>query len=255
MRNSALCWLLASLLVMLFLSKEAFSDSSLLIFFDFDEEGEIAKDLSEHGNDGTLEGDPKWVEGKRGKALLFDGKGTVVSVPADRTLDLEGEHTISFWLQWNGSGSSWSPIIAKRAVGAINPDNYSTWVGSDKKWDYRNDTGIVSAGTTIDLGNDWVFLTVTHDGGNKVSFYIDGELDDTANVSPAGANDGTFVMGSGKHPAGDYGAGAIDDFALFNRDLSEVEIVELMDVGAKAFTAVESAGKLATIWGSVKESF
>jgi len=104
-------------------------------------------------------------------------------------------------------------------------------------------------------GNDWVFLTVTHDGRNTVSFYIDGELDSTAEIAPAGTNDGPFIIGSGKHPAGDYGAGTVDEFAMFHRELDKAEILKIMKDGAQPFIAVEPAGKLTTTWGDMKTTF
>ena len=35
--------------------------------------GEVAEDSSANGNDGELKVGPKWVDGKFGKALEFDG--------------------------------------------------------------------------------------------------------------------------------------------------------------------------------------
>ena len=48
----------------------------------FDEEsGKVAKDSSDNGYDGMFmgKGNPKWVEGKFGKALDFNSDGRVVS--------------------------------------------------------------------------------------------------------------------------------------------------------------------------------
>ena len=45
--------------------------------------GKVAVDSSENGNDGELIGDPKWVAGKFGKALEFDGAALSVS-PSDK---------------------------------------------------------------------------------------------------------------------------------------------------------------------------
>ena len=45
----------------------------------FDErKGEVAKDSSPNGNHVQLIGSPKWVKGKFGQGLEFDGKGTSV---------------------------------------------------------------------------------------------------------------------------------------------------------------------------------
>lgn len=192
------------------------------------------------------------MEGKRGKALKF--AGGIIKVPHDDSLNLAGAHTISFWLKWDGQGASWSPIIAKRPVGAVDPDNYSTWVGKDQIWDYRTDNSKVSAKTKIALGK-WMLLTLTHDGKQTVTFYIDGIKDVAVEAKPGFANDTPFVVGSGKGGEGDMGHGNLDEMVLFNRALAPGEVRTLMNEGGRPFWAVEPAGKLTTTWGRIKNSF
>lgn len=57
----------------------------------FDEgKGNVAKDSSPNGNDGELIAGPKWVEGKFGGALEFDGSGTSVETEsADKLNEFE----------------------------------------------------------------------------------------------------------------------------------------------------------------------
>jgi len=51
-------------------------DPDLLGWWKLDDgTGTIAVDSSGNGNDGTFVGDPEWVAGKFGSALLFDGQG------------------------------------------------------------------------------------------------------------------------------------------------------------------------------------
>ena len=42
--------------------------------------GKVAKDTSGNKLDGTLENNPKWVNGKFGKAIEFDGSGAHVVI-------------------------------------------------------------------------------------------------------------------------------------------------------------------------------
>jgi len=243
--------LLAAILITAFcFSVEAIEDKSLVLYFSFNEgNGDVVKDLSQYKNDGTIEGNPQWVDGKFGKALVFDGS-TKVEVPHDDSLNLTDAHTISFWLKWDGSGSSWSPFISKTS--GAEADNYHTWVGSDQIWDYANTNARVSADTPISL-DEWIFLAVTHDGTNTVSFYINGSLDNTAELSTMEANDAPFRVGDdGK---GNLGAGAIDELAVFNSALTEEEINMLMEEGSEIVTAVNPAGKLSVTWSSLKNKF
>ena len=67
----------------------------------FDEgSGKIAKDLSGNGNDGTLEG-PKWVDGKFGKALNFNGASDYVDTGNNPITDPGGTKilSISAWVK------------------------------------------------------------------------------------------------------------------------------------------------------------
>ena len=70
----------------------------------FDEgKGKIANDLSGHQGDGKLEKVPKWVKGKFGQAIEFDGKDDYVQIePSDQynPKNAKGnyEFTISFWM-------------------------------------------------------------------------------------------------------------------------------------------------------------
>ncbi len=243
-------------LILVFCSAAKAADESLVLFLPLDEgRGQEVEDISTYKNNGTLRGrKPEWVEGKRGKALNF--AGGIVMVPHDDSLNLAGAHTISFWLKWDGQGAGWSPIIAKRPVGAVDPDNYSTWVGKDRIWDYRTDNSKVSAKTPIELNNKtWVFLTLTHDGKQTVTFYINGIKDSAVRAQPGFANKAPFVVGSGKGGEGDMGFGNLDEMALFNRALDRDEINTLMNKGAEPFLAVEPAGKLTITWGRVKDNF
>ncbi|MDE0682365.1 MAG: hypothetical protein OXI63_05565, partial [Candidatus Poribacteria bacterium] len=65
----------------------------------FDEgKGDTAKDASENGNDGTLMSKPKWVDGKFGKALEFDGTN-FVDMGNDESLQFHGDVTIVVWVR------------------------------------------------------------------------------------------------------------------------------------------------------------
>ena len=71
----------------------------------FDEgKGNVAKDSSPNGNDGELIAGPKWVEGKFGGALEFDGSGTSVETEsADKLAEFElgdkTDFTVTAWFK------------------------------------------------------------------------------------------------------------------------------------------------------------
>ena len=51
--------------------------------------GNIAKDSSDAGNDGTIAGPKQWKEGKFGQALEFNGSDVYVEVEANDSIILE----------------------------------------------------------------------------------------------------------------------------------------------------------------------
>ena len=66
MKSSILTLLAGTIfLVLPFVGKAIQGDDSLKLYLPFEEgKGKVAKDNSGHGNDGTLEGDTKWIDGK-----------------------------------------------------------------------------------------------------------------------------------------------------------------------------------------------
>ena len=241
-------------LIMMFCNLGKAIDESLVLYFSFDEEsGNDVKDGSVAKNDGTLQGKAEWVDGKSGKAMRFDGSVSV-EVPHNENLNaLKGKgHTVSYWLKWDGQGASWSPFISKTSGGGAKEDNFHTWVGGDKVWDYENQpNGQTHAVTKIPLDGNWIYLTVTHDGDKTVSFYINGEEDKATNdLTTTAGNDVDFRVGDdGK---GNKGAGTIDELVIFQRALKADEIKILYEEGVEKFLSVSSTDKLTTNWGSIK---
>lgn len=66
--------------------------------------GDTAKDSSGNGNSGTLINGPKWVDGKFGDALQFDGVDDYVEVSASKSLEMgKSDLTLSFWFKTKNS--------------------------------------------------------------------------------------------------------------------------------------------------------
>ena len=83
----------------------------------FDEDGgDTAKDSSGNKNDGKLLGNPKWVAGKFGKALQFDGSSTSVDCGNTDTLDIPTNSAVTMcaWVKSSvGSLASWARSYGK----------------------------------------------------------------------------------------------------------------------------------------------
>ena len=95
----------------------ALLDDKVVLYLPFDEgKGQVAKDLSKFGNDGEIR-NAKWVDGKYGFGLEFNGKDAEVRVPDSKSFDLT-EITLEVWYNPGdeGVGAGWKVIINK-AVG------------------------------------------------------------------------------------------------------------------------------------------
>ena len=104
---------LFSTLMFCLVAQASLDDKSLVLYLSFDEgKGDIAKDSSKHGHDGTLINNPKWVGGKFGKALEFDGnKETHVKVPITDALQLREEFSAAFWVKRGKQIRDWNYMI------------------------------------------------------------------------------------------------------------------------------------------------
>lgn len=217
-------------------------------YWKFDEN---ANDSSGNGNDGTIEGDPEWVDGKINGALEFDGDDYVNCGNGD-SLQIQDQITIAFWFQVEAFQNTWEGFLAK------GDDSYRASRGGGN----GNATHMGISGTTAGGGNGYFNGTVTvTDGqwhhytgwfdGENARIYIDGELDTEVDATGQ-INISSFELyiGENSQQQGRFFHGLLDDVQIYNRALTEEEIAQVMEGGEGA--AVELSGKLATKWGVLK---
>lgn len=128
-------------------------------------------------NDGTIYGNPTWVDGKFGKALQLDGVDDYIRVPDDPSIEVSSI-TVEAWVKRLGSPGSYKYIISKYY--AARPELWSSfafttgWGGG--LFFYIGYTDYLArspnAGTGIWDG-DWHHIVGTFDGSD-VRLYVDG---------------------------------------------------------------------------------
>jgi hypothetical protein len=220
----------------------------------FDEgTGEIAEDSSEKGNDGEIFGNPKWVDGKFGEALEFDGQ-SYVKVPDDGSLDITEAITIALWIQ-PSSLAGWQYMVAKGYDNCYQIDSNSDWNGHLMLRIYTPGATELLGPAVADLETGtWYHLAAVYDG-SEMRFYVDGELNNSAaktgNITPN--DDDLYIAQDAINQ--EYFHGIIDEVAIFNVALTEDNIKSIMTKGLEkttGVTVVSSAAKLTTTWGNVK---
>ena len=96
---------LTSFALVLSLVLTSTAKADLIGHWTFDEgAGNIAFDSSDYGNDGTLEGNPQWVEGIFGGALDLDGNDDYVAIDGIADDLTDNNFTVTAWIKTTQSG-------------------------------------------------------------------------------------------------------------------------------------------------------
>jgi len=86
---------------------------SMVAYWSFDEgSGDVLKDLSGTGNDGQINGKPKWVDGVKGKAIEFDGKDDFILVPNNDSYNFtkDASFSIALWINYKAKNDWAGPM-------------------------------------------------------------------------------------------------------------------------------------------------
>ena len=220
----------------------------------FDEDqGLKAKDASGNGHIGDIKG-AKWIQGKIGTALEFDGNGHIVEIPHDKAFDLT-EYTASAWVKTEPNGK-WQTVLGKEPV-AGNPRNYGIFIAGDTNLlgvNYTTGGAWKTAfSKTVAADGKWHHVAATFDG-TFLRAYFDGVMEgETKTEIPPDHNTEPLRIGRWGAPRGDYMEGIIDEVAIFSQALTEDEIRDIT-MNMRDALAVEASGKLTVTWGTLKQS-
>ena len=233
-----LCFMIAGL------SSALARDAALGIWF-FDEgKGETAKDASINGNDGEIV-DAKWVAGKFGQALKFEG-GAHVAVGdfADYT-----DKVSIIALIKTPAAPAWSDIIVGPCGDVIfTLQNHKLNFAGQCAQPIPHDTW----STTLLNDDEWHCLAGTYDG-KTVKVYVDGKLE-ASNAAAGAFKTGPKYIGS-RDDKQEAFTGLIDEIAFFNAVLSDNDMKVIANSGlsiALGFAAVSPQAKLTTTWAKLK---
>lgn len=206
-----------------------------------------ADDAAGNAN-GKVIGNHDWVAGHTGKGIKVDGVGGIVQV--DDFLLKTDTITISAWI--NGwKQSEWAGIVVSRGTSAV-------WMGFGNGdtltyvWNNNAANTWGWAGGAKIPQDTWAFAAITVEP-DKATSYIYTE----AGGMTKGENKIPHIVetldklkfGWDECCGGDrHFKGIIDEVMIYNRALSQNELVDLAKVGL----AVEPTGKTASAWGVLK---
>jgi len=218
---------------------EPAADPNLIAWWTFDEaSGDVALDWSGHGNHGVLFG-PSWVTpGLLGEgAVNFTGSSRV----AIKNLTYEGtdyrEVTVGLWLRTTVWNEQYIASFDRDQYWRLSIDLNGAGPGQIG-WHVSTSNGIVdiSSATRIDNGA-WHHACGVFDNG-QILLYIDGRLDGQGSGGPTfgtgnvrygllGANCEATTF-NGATGIGSPIAGDIDDMRIYDRALTDEEVIEIM---------------------------
>jgi hypothetical protein len=179
------------------------------------------------GNDGTITGATRTNTGRFGRALDFESKGDIVTVPDDASLHLGTGMTLEAWVKPTAA-TNWRTIVFKEANGG---PAYSLYSNDDQDVPHAHigngDAGAARGTEELDP-SVWTHLAATYDGNilrlfvngvNVGSKFIGGDLSDAEGPLTIGAN----------NVWGEQYSGLIDEVRVYNRPLTRDEIQADMD--------------------------
>lgn len=268
--------LLITILVSAFYSGEAKAivDKEIVLAMPFDEsEGSTAKDLSRHGNHGTLKQNAKWGVGKFGNAIQVEPDG-YVDVGKDRSLKLyKSDFTIAVWINMKETlfGHRHAFIAQDEGPGFLdkwilgyslngNPTlNILKVVG--------NGAGGASSGTSftwVVQPQTWHQVAMVRDRfprslGEEYTIYLDGKQISRFRRFPNVGDDFTprsinapVTIGFAEEDI--WLNGLIDEVLIAKRAFTEDEITVHFQGGIKRGLglAVQREGKSTSVWGAIK---
>jgi hypothetical protein len=186
-----------------------------------------ATDASGNGLDGVIMGDPNFIEGVAGMAMDLDGDGDYVDCGNDPIIDAISEISVSAWLNIRAINTAWQGAVVKGEnawrLGNVNLDprfhfGITIWNAPDT----------ASVDGAIEVGFDeWHHVIGMFDGAN-ISVYLDGVLDTSVpTTEPIGISTTNMFIGDNSEATGRYWDGLIDEVMIYNRALSEEEILFL----------------------------
>jgi len=212
------------------------TDSSLVIYYSFDEVSDVVADQSGKGHDGVVVGDvTAEANGKySGAANFATGSYLDLDGPSIPAEDIPtSAMTLAAWIKCANTGGDHEIFSARASDESwlIHPEPKSS---GDIRWLLRSYGGTtifqIRAGTMT--WDQWLHFAGTYDKeSGKAALYINGELIEEMDVAEPADIAGDWDLGARVGLTIDNGrpfTGLMDEFRMYTRALSQDEILEIM---------------------------
>ncbi len=208
------------------------ANAELVGYWKFDEgSGNTAYDLSSYANDGAINGDPKWVAGKMGAALEFDGSDDNVDCGNDPSLNINDRITVAAWVKTTSTAHGY---FVSKGTAWDETGHYA--IGQEYNVPMTFQFEIAGSGGTVELDSNvavndgqWHHIVGTYDDPD-VRVYIDGVEQNSATGTNRLTDSAVGGLTIGQR-GGNIISGIIDEVRIYNHALTEGEILGAMEGG------------------------
>jgi hypothetical protein len=212
------------------------ANAELVGYWKLDEgSGNVAYDLSDYTNDGTINGGPEWVIGKIGAALEFDGSDDYVDCGNDPSLNINGKITVAAWVKTTSTAHGY--FVSK---GTVWDEIGHYAIGQEYNVPLTFQFEIAGSGGAVELDSNvavndgqWHHIVGVYDEP-VIKVYVDGVEENTMTGSNSLTGSAVGGLTIGQRGSGNIIGGTIDEVRIYNQALTEPEILAAME-GAEGY--------------------
>jgi len=230
----------------------------LVLYMSFDAgtvDGDEVIDLSKYGNNGTIVGAPKVVDGYRNEALDFNGASDSVEiVTSDSLAETAGEITMEAWVYRRVLGTN--EIISKwdnAMNGIIHFEARDT--GGMRFCMRKDDDSKVADFTTTETfaAEEWTHVAEVYDGAKAIVYFNGVEAGSIDGAGEMRENENVKWWIGSMYATDRWFNGLMDEVCIWKKALSVEEVEKSID-GTLVSAAISKNGKLASLWAGIKKS-
>jgi hypothetical protein len=195
-------------------------------------------------NNGTIVGGVTYTQGVVGNAFTFNGSSNYISLP-NSSFDFTGDFSISTWVKIPSAPTVAGQIFANYNYDFISNYGYNLGVNTNRTISFgvhgAAGSSVVTSTTALAL-NTWYHVTVKRDSVTKRSdLYINGVFEAQSPVSSVTIAYGPRAIqptigairqnNQGTLSTNSYLNGSVDALTIWNKKVSDDEIVQLYNMG------------------------
>jgi len=206
-------------------------DAALVGYWDFDGDDHttnLTLDSSDYNNTGecyNMSGICNWTVGKVGAGMLFDGVDDWVNASGP---DLGSTFSIELWFYARDTDESDNLINARNDYITVRFNSNDLCFAVWNATDYTTASSI----NNIDTGR-WYHAVAVYEPEDSISLYLDGSLQQTAEMDTVGGSTTIFEIGARAYSGDRFFNGTIDEVAIYSRALNQSEIMRHYELGFK----------------------